>query len=129
MERYLGYRPRSFRRLAAVVRPYILLAVAGMCAVTLFEKGAPLWLLGGRKINPAVERWLGFIPAAVLAALLFPEILLHKEAGGTPTLFLSWKNYFLIACLPSIIVAYRKKSFFGTIVVGMAAVAILRLLQ
>lgn len=99
-----------------------------MCAVTLFEKGGPLWMLGERRMHPVVERWLGFIPAAVLAALLFPEILLHKEIGDTPTLYLSGENFFLIASIPSLAIALWKKSFFGTIVVGMATVAILRLL-
>lgn len=98
-----------------------------MCAVTFFEKGGPLWMLEGRKMNPIVERWLGFVPAAVLAALLFPEVLLHKGPDAAPSLFLSWKNFFLIASVPSLIVAYRKKSFFGAIVTGMATVAILRL--
>ncbi len=108
------------------MKAYILLAIACMCAVTLFEKGGPLWMLGGRKMHPVVERWLGFIPAAVLAALLFPEILLHKGPGAVPSLFLSWKNYFLIACLPSLAIACWRKSFFGAIIAGMATVAILR---
>lgn len=109
------------------MRVYILSAIACMFAVTFIEKACPLWLLGTRRLHPAIERWLSFIPAAVLAALLLPEILLHKVPGTEPTLFLSRDNLFLIASIPSFVIAYRKKNFFGAIVVGIATVAILRL--
>lgn len=107
------------------MRLYVLSAIACMFAVTFIEKACPLWLLGTRKIHPAIERWLGFVPAAVLAALLFPEILLHKSTE--PALFLSRDNLFLIAGIPSFAIAYWKRSFFGAIAGGIAAVAILRL--
>ena len=105
-----------------------MLAIALMFAVTFFEKGAPLWLLGTRKMNPHAERWLGFVPAAVLAALLFPEILLREAADGATVLFLSRENIFLIASIPSLAIALWKRSFFGAITAGIATVALLRLL-
>ena len=105
-----------------------LLIIIGTCAVTQFEKGAPLWLLGRRKLGAKVERWLGFIPAAVLTALLVPELLLRRTPEGAQTLFLSADNVFLIASIPALAVAYWRRSFFGAVITGMAAVALLRYL-
>ena len=106
---------------------YTLLIIVGTCLVTQFEKGAPLWFLGRRKLSPSVERWLSFVPAAVLTALLVPEVLLTREAPNLPyRLFLSAENVFLIASVPALLVAYWKDSFFGAVVAGMATVALLR---
>lgn len=109
------------------MRIHILFAIILMSAVTLLEKASPLWLLGGRRMHPVAERWLRFVPTAILAALLFPEILFHKTPGAEPALFLSRDNLFLIASIPPFIVAYWKKSFFGAIIAGIATIAILRM--
>lgn len=106
--------------------PYILLIILGCSIVTMLEKSLPIWLLGNRKLPPKLERWLSFAPAAVLTALLVPEVLLSKNPDQTYTLFLSTKNVFLLASVPALIIAYLKESFFGAVVVGMTAVALLR---
>jgi len=107
---------------------YTLLIILGTCLVTQFEKGGPLWILGGRKLPPFVERWLGFVPAAVLTALLVPEVLLRKTPDETYALFLSPDNVYLLAAIPALAVAYWKDSFLGSALTGMAAVALLRFL-
>lgn len=107
--------------------PDQLLLILGMAVVTYIPRAAPLLLLSSRELNPKLMRWLEMVPPAVLAALLAPEILLRQE-NGTPVLFFSLDNIFLLACVPAFLVAWLSKSFFGTVAVGMATVALARLL-
>ena len=68
-------------------------------------------------------RWLSFVPVSVMAALLFPDIVVR----GTE-LDVSFENTYLLAALPSLLVAWRTQSFFGTILCAMSSVALLRYL-
>lgn len=101
--------------------------IIGMALVTYLPRALPLMLLSSRRLNPGIERWLRLIPPAVLAALLAPELLLTKSGAGAK-LFISTDNILLLAAIPSFLVAWCTKSFFGTVMVGMAAVAIGRCL-
>lgn len=107
--------------------PEQLWLILGMALVTYIPRVAPLWLLSSRELNPRLMRWLEMIPPAVLAAILGPEILLRQE-NGAPAFFFSMDNTFLLASVPAFLVAWRTKSFFGTVAVGMGTVALLRLL-
>lgn len=101
--------------------------ILGMAVVTYLPRALPLVLLSSRALNPLIERWLRLIPPAVLSALLAPELLLTKTESGT-RLFISADNILLLAALPSFLVAWRTKSFFGTVITGMGAVALGRYL-
>lgn len=113
------------------VQPYHLLLILGMALVTYLPRALPLVLLSSRRLNPGIERWLRLIPPAVLAALLAPELfLVQSGAGGGsgveagPEIFVSPQNIMLLAAIPSFLVAWFGKSFFGTVITGMAAVAL-----
>ncbi|MFP4194894.1 MAG: AzlD domain-containing protein [Desulfosalsimonas sp.] len=99
----------------------IFLIIAGMMIVTYGPRVLPILTLSSRPLPAGAARWLELIPAAVLAALLFPAIF--APGGG---LQLSLQNYFLMAAVPTLIVAVRAGSFVGAILTGMAAVAGLR---
>jgi branched-subunit amino acid transport protein len=103
-----------------------ILLILGMAAVTYFPRVLPLWLLSSKSLHPAFMRWLEMVPPAVLAALLAPSLFLQKSASGTETLFCSLDNIFLLAAAPTFLVAWKTKSFFGAVAVGMGAVALLR---
>ncbi len=100
---------------------YLLLL--GMALVTYLPRSVPLALLASRSLNPLLARWLSFVPAAVLAALLMPDVLSKDN-----TLFISTDNIFLLAAIPTALVAILTKSFFGTVLTGMAVTAGLRAL-
>ena len=106
--------------------PDQLLLIAGMALVTYLPRMLPLWLLSSRELHPAFLRWLGMLPPAVLAALLAPALFLRDDGAGAKSLFFSLDNVFLLAAVPTFIVAYMTKSFFGTVAAGMACVALLR---
>jgi branched-subunit amino acid transport protein len=103
-----------------------LAVILGCALVTLFEKCAPLWLLSNFNFGLKAEEWLGYVPSAVLAAFLAQEILFVRNPDSSYSLFISVKNVFLAASVPAMIVAYIKESFFGAVVTGMAAVALMR---
>lgn len=99
-----------------------------MMLVTLLPRILPILLLSDRRMPPIVERWLALIAPAILAALLLPELLLDKTQSPA-TLMPLGANGYLPAAIPAFIVAWRAKSLFGTVVVGIVAVALLRLLM
>ncbi len=100
----------------------IFLTICGMAAVTALPRILPALALASRPLPQLLTRWLSFVPAAVLSALLFPALLLQDGK-----LRLSLDNVYLLAAVPSMLVAWRFKSFFGAIAAGMAAAALLRL--
>jgi branched-subunit amino acid transport protein len=105
-----------------------LILIAGMTAVTAIPRVLPLLLLSSRRLHPGLMRWLEMIPPAVLAALLAPALFLQKTAGGGDSLWISPGNTFLLAAVPTFLVAWKSGSFFGTVAAGMGSVALLRFL-
>ena len=99
----------------------VFLTICGMGAVTYLPRLLPMLLLSDRRLSPWIARWLSFVPATVLAALLAPGLLCRD---GELTLELD--NFFLLAAIPTFFVAWRFKSFFGTVATGMGLVALAR---
>lgn len=91
-----------------------IIMIAGMVIVTFIPRFLPLSLLGNKELPEKVVLWLSFIPAAVLAALLAPSILLKN--GG---LYLSLENTALIAFIPTLLTAYLTKNIFYTVSGGL----------
>jgi branched-subunit amino acid transport protein len=88
-----------------------LLIFFGMAAVTYFTRYAMIALLG-REMPSLLRRWLSYVPAAVLAALITPAALAPRgplELG--PHL---WAAAF------GAIIAWRTRSMLWPIVGGMA---------
>ena len=101
------------------------LIIAGMALVTFLPRVIPILLLSGRKMPKIVELWLSFIAPAILAALLAPELFLDRRDPVTPSLVLS--SVYIKAAIPAVIVAWKTRSLFGTVAVGIVAAALLRL--
>lgn len=102
----------------------IIPAILLMTLVTYLPRFLPLLLLSRQKLNPMFRVWLSYVPVAVLAALLGPALFMAK---GTVTIQPSLNPYFW-AALPSFAAALLTKNMFLTVLTGMGAVAILRLL-
>lgn len=96
----------------------VLLTIVGMTLVTYIPRMAPVLALASRTLPEPLVRWLSFVPTAVLSAMLFPSLLLTDGAFD-----FSPENYFLWASIPAFILAWRTKSFFGTVALGMGLVA------
>ena len=99
----------------------ILLTMVGMLVVTYLPRLLPLWLFSSRSLPPIVVAWLRYVPVAVLAAMLLPSLVLVEDR-----VLLGFDNLYLWAAVPTFLVAWRTKSLFGSVVVGMVIVAAAR---
>ncbi|MDD2402185.1 MAG: AzlD domain-containing protein [Clostridia bacterium] len=94
--------------------------IIGMMLVTYIPRMLPLVVLSKMNIPPLVLNWLKYIPIAVLASLLAPEIFMN-ETG----LDISLNNQMLLAAIPAFIVASLTKNLFYTVFSGMGAIIII----
>jgi branched-subunit amino acid transport protein len=116
----------------------VLLTIAGMGAVTYLPRLLPLLALtrrapggdrSGGAVSPLVEAWLRHVPAAVLAAMLFPSLLVTEgQANLSADRILSAANLYLWGAIPTLLVAWKTRSLIGAVLAGVAVVALGRLL-
>ncbi len=99
----------------------IFLIILGMMLVTYIPRALPMLMLSSRTLPAWLDKWLQLIPAAVLAALLAPALFIPEQQ-----LDISIHNPFLIAALPTLLVACLGRSFVLAILTGMTVMAILR---
>ncbi|KAA3657347.1 MAG: AzlD domain-containing protein [Chloroflexi bacterium] len=94
----------------------IWLIIIGMGIITYLIRLTPILLLERVGMRSELQQALKFVPAAVLSAIIFPELLMP---GGT--LDISLGNERLLAGLLAAVVAWRTKNILVTIGVGMVA--------
>lgn len=105
------------------IRAEVLLIVLGAALVTVVPRVVPLVLLARIDLPRWLKVWLGYVPLAVLGALLAGELFL---TGGRLVPLAS--NAALAAIAPAIVVAARFRSIIGAVGAGVAAMALLRAL-
>ncbi len=91
-----------------------LITILGMALVTYATRAGGLLLMRRVSLSGPVERWLRYVPGAVLVALVAPTI----AQGGLAT---------LLATAATIVVAARSKSLVLAMVAGVGVVCLLRL--
>lgn len=96
-----------------------LLIFAGMALATYFTRYAMIAALG-REMPPLLRRWLRYVPVAVLAALVVPAALAPQ--GELELGLHAW------AVLAGAIVAWRTRNVLLTILGGVVAFWVLRVL-
>ena len=89
---------------------------------TFLQRFSFIYLLGKIEMPAWLGRALRFVPAAALAALVFPA-LTHPSGH----LDLSLHNFRLLAGLGGAVVAWRTRNVLLTILVGMALLWILQM--
>ncbi len=92
-----------------------------MAVTNLVFRLGPIALLSRVHLPLPVERWLSFVPASVMAALVATEVLRPGGRWVVP-----WHNVYLFAALPTALVYWKTKSFLGATVTGMLAFLALR---
>ena len=92
-----------------------LLTILGMALVTYATRAGGFWLMGLVTPSPRVEAWLKQIPGAVLVALIAPTVLASSIAET-------------LAAIATVLVAIRTKNVLIAMLVGVAAVALSRLI-
>ena len=82
------------------------------------------FLLGNAvKMPPWVQHALRYAPAAALAAILAPDLLLNDGSLAVP-----WANPKLIAGIIATLFFLATRHLLGTIIVGMGCFSVLRLM-
>jgi branched-subunit amino acid transport protein len=99
----------------------IFLTILGMALVTYLPRLLPVYFLSSTSLPPLVVTWLRYVPVAVLAAMLFPSLLVQEGR-----VVLGPNNLLLWAAFPTLLVAWKTRSLFGSVVVGMILVAAAR---
>ena len=92
-----------------------LLTILGMALVTYSTRAGGFWLMGLVTPSPRIEAWLKQIPGAVLVAIIAPTVLTSSIAET-------------LAAVATILVAIRTKNVLIAMLVGIATVALLRLM-
>ena len=113
----------------------VLWTIVGMGLVTYLPRLIPLLVLSrtahsergdgsAEKTLPTwLTRWLGYVPVAVLAAMLLPSLLVVEGRAH-----LAWDNLYLWAALPTAWIAWKTRSLIGAVLAGIATIALGRLL-
>ncbi|ALQ67407.1 AzlD domain-containing protein [Bacillus albus] len=92
----------------------LLLLAAG--AVTLVPRILPLLVFSKLQIPEWGLKWLNYIPIAILAALLAQVLFMHET--------MQWD--YLIAAIPTFLVAIYTRSLLGTVLTGVIVIILLR---
>lgn len=103
--------------------PEITVLIFSMAVVTFLPRVLPIILLSRRSLPELIERWLSYVPVAVLAALLAPALFapsgtLNLTAVENPALWVS---------IPVFIVAFLTRNLISTVLSGMILIALFRL--
>ncbi len=95
-----------------------ILLAAGLCVLfTLILKTGPVVLLKGDSLPFLLRKWLDYVPVAVMAALVGPDVFMQDCV-----LDISFSNLFLLVSIPTLLVAIVSRNYFVTIAVGIGLV-------
>ncbi|GGG14103.1 AzlD domain-containing protein [Paenibacillus abyssi] len=98
----------------------ILLIILGCALVTFLPRILPFVLVRNVNLPKPFLKWLSFIPVCLLTALIVQGVI--NNTASTPTI--DWLN--LAVIVPTLLTALRTKSLLATVLVGIAAAALLR---
>ena len=91
----------------------IWILILGMGLVTFFPRFLPMGYLTRWVIPERVKMGLGYIPIAILSAIVFP-ILLFNDGGKVEI-----QPHYLLSAIPVFIFAWKVKSLWASVVLGM----------
>jgi branched-subunit amino acid transport protein len=100
----------------------IVLIVVGSALLTFIPRVVPILMLAGKRIARPFERWLSYVPAALLGALLMAG--LQAKPGDLTLWGLDMRD--VIAAVPAGVVAVKTRSIMLTVVVGILAAFLTR---
>jgi branched-subunit amino acid transport protein len=86
----------------------------GMTAVTFLPRFLPLALFNKRAMPQRLERFLHYMPTAIMAAIVFPVLL--SWDGKKPSI----EPILLLSAVPVFLFAAWKKNLWGAVLIGMA---------
>ena len=100
---------------------WVIMIIGGL--LTFATRLSFIFLLYRIQVPDWFRRSLRFVPAAVLSAIILPEL-----TSPNNKLFISWRNPELLAGMVAILVAWKTKNVLLTILAGMVALVVFQLL-
>ncbi|WP_374383849.1 AzlD domain-containing protein [Dongia sp.] len=95
----------------------IVLMIGGMALINLAIRW-PVYLFADHvRFPPIVERALGFVPVAVLTAIIVPATLYPDADQGIQP---GYTNPYLVGAVVAAVVSWKWKKLMPTILIGMA---------
>jgi branched-subunit amino acid transport protein len=88
--------------------------IAGMALVTFLIRYPVIGMSGRIKLSPQFLQVLSYVPPTVLAAIVFPAVLMPEDG-----IVLDHTNARLIGAIAAILVGFWRKNLLLTIGVGM----------
>ena len=104
-----------------MINNYIFVAILLSALVTWLARVIPFILVKYRGLPKVVERFLQYLPASIIFALILSSIT-KGEVGHLPTF--KWLD--LVAVFPTIYIAFRYRNLVMAVVFSVILVAILR---
>ena len=104
------------------MRSEVFYLIIGMALVTYFTRIGALALFRFTGVPTWLNRWLKYVPVAILTALIVPSLLLPKGY-----LDISLNNHYLLAGIAAAIVAYKSRNIIATLSIGMSIMFVLKL--
>jgi branched-subunit amino acid transport protein len=95
------------------MRVEMLAIIVGMAVVTFLPRFLPLAFLTRWVIPERVKMGLGYIPIAILSAIVFP--ILFFNGGGKVEI----QPHYLLSAIPVFFFAWKVKSLWASVVLGM----------
>lgn len=93
---------------------YIWSVIALMATANFAVRFVPIAIVSRLNLPEPFVRWLSYVPASVMGALVAGEIL---RPGGE--YLLTPRNPYLLAAIPTAFIYHRTRSFLGASVAGM----------
>lgn len=101
----------------------VWLTIFFLTLATIITRGSFFLLGHAVKLPPKVQHALRYAPAAALAAIVAPDLLMVNDS-----LALTWMNPKLMAGIGATIVFLITRHLLGTIIAGMAFYTLLRII-
>ncbi len=106
------------------MRSEVFYIILGMALVTYLTRIGALALFRFTGIPSWLNRWLKYVPVAILTALIVPSLLLPKGY-----LDISFNNNYLIAGIVAAFVAYKSRNIIATLGLGMSIMFVLKVFR
>lgn len=104
------------------MRSEVFYIIIGMTLVTYFTRIGALALFRFTGVPTWLNRWLKYVPVAILTALIMPSLLLPKGY-----LDISLNNHYLIAGIVAAFLAYKSRNIIVTLGIGMSIMFVLQI--
>lgn len=103
------------------MRTEVVITIAAMAVATFFTRFASPAMLGGSGISPRLNRFLKYVPTAILTALIAPTLFAPQGF-----IELSAGNSYLIAGMVAALLAYFRQPPIVTMGGGMVTMLAIR---